>query len=313
MPCTQRRSHGNCGGRRFHPWMTPGHPPFHPYMMARFHPFFMTAENEGEDKDFPQMNFSGNDKSTWNESEANYSFQMDVPGVKDNHITIEEKDGEIEVTAIRMSNDTEVSKTYQEIFFVRPSTADLANTVATLDNGVLEIIVPKKSNAPVEVEIENTSPYEPSVEFKEFRTSMDLPGVKLSDIKVQIRQDKAYIEATRQVGDHVIPIRRIIEVQVSSVDATNARAFLQDGVLTLVAPIQENDQEEIKPSGMRTIPVFTTNDAEVPSVFATLSLDEDAGKGEEAAMIVETVTEENEKEEWEKVNEDVNKPASAMK
>jgi HSP20 family molecular chaperone IbpA len=272
-----------------------------------FHAFMMNAEDDEEHESVPQMNPFQKNKTTWNESEENYIFHMDVPGVKAHQITIEEKDGEIEVTAIRLSHDNEVSKTYQEILYVRPSAVDLSNTVATLDNGVLAIVVPKKSNEPLDIQVESAAPPEPTVDGNEFRASMDMPGVKTTDLKAQIRQDKVYVEATRQVGDRVVTIRRIIEVQPSSVDVGRARAFLQDGVLTFAAPILE--ENEAKSPGMRTIRVTPANDAGVPSAFASLSLNEDAGQGEEAPMVVETVAEDNDKEEWEKVNEDGKKAA----
>ncbi|CAB9498881.1 expressed unknown protein [Seminavis robusta] len=306
MPCSQRPfRHGHHGHR--------GHRGgFHPYMMMRggfphFHPFFMAANESAEEDSSPMSMFQKN-KSTWNETEENYIFQMDVPGVKAHQITIEEKDGEVEVTAIRMNNKNEIEKTYQEILYVRPTTSDLANTVATLDNGVLTVIVPKKSNDPVNIETETTSPPE-ATDDKEFRISIDLPGVKAPDLKAHARQGKVYIEATRKIGDRVLKLHRTIETQdLASVDVAHARAFLQDGVFTLVVPSNQEeamDSDEKKPAGMRTI--WVTSEDEVPAALASLYLDD---KDEELkeAMVVETVTEDD-KEGWEQVNEDTKKPA----
>lgn len=263
--------------------------------------------DENQEEEAANMIFLQNNQTEWNESEDSFIFQMDVPGVKAHQISIEEKDGEIEVSAIRMSSEVEITKTYQETLYVRPSTSDLTNILATLDQGVLTIIVPKKSNDPIDIETESGSPPAVADDNEEFRTSVDLPGVKASDLKVRASQDKVYIKATRKIGDHLMIIRRTIEVQPSSVDATRARAFLGDGVFTFAAPYRKEDSDNQKPAGMRHILVTgAATDDEVPSAMASLRLDENTGKTDDTAMVVETVTEDD-KEEWEEVGQNAKK------
>merc|ERR1719218_594481 len=136
MPsCSSRRSN-HCFARRFHPYaLNP---------MAAF-----LFDDDDDDDMIPSASFLQQytkNKARWNEEESNdsYTIDMDVPGVKLQQITVEETNGEIEITAIRVNNEGEVLDTYQDIFYVPPSAADLSNTTATLKDGVLTIKVPKK-------------------------------------------------------------------------------------------------------------------------------------------------------------------------
>jgi len=351
MPCSQRRYQNHCGrggggGMRFHHH-------HHPYMA--FHPFFHCSNSEGgqaQEEILAHLlnmipttsnnnNDSGNDndtsaatktKSRWNESDDAYTFEMDIPGVKARHVTIEEKNGEMEITAIRMSrNGEEVLQTYQEVLYVRPSTSNLAQATATLHDGVLTLTVPKtKRPEPFKVVVESDTPPAPAaVEAMEeedtkteFRVALDLPGVKVKDLQVQVRHNQehhptVFLEATRTLGGRTMMTRRLIHVRPTTTDMTQARAFLQDGVFTLLAPIPtvatNDDQDanaEAKPAAMRTILVtdgeMEEEEEEVPSV-AALNLNEDKTTnvdGEEE-MKVETVVEAD--HGWEEVNDSAKK------
>lgn len=251
-----------------------------------------TPENTEEEiaaQFFPQKN-----KTRWNESEDNYTFEMDVPGVRPHQVVIEEKAGDIEVSAIRMKNESDIEKSYQESLYISPLKADLARTFATLIDGVLTLTVPKKHNDPVDLVPESRAP--PPETLQAFRASLDLPGVKASALKAQGREGKVYVEATRQLGRRTTTLKRVIEVQPASAPISQARVFLQDGVFTLVVPTQSEDADEQKPAGMRTI--YVTQD-EVPEALATLSLEDETSKKEEGpkeAMVVETVLDEEDKE-----------------
>ena len=311
MPCYQRRRHHprHGGGFRFHPY-------FHP----RFHPFF---SDEDEAVTAHLLSVFQNDKARFDEesSDAVYSIAMDLPGVKAHQVTVEETNGEIEITAFRTNEKGDLTKTYQDIMYVHPRTADLGNIQALLTDGVLTVTVPKVSNEPLVVVAEAGSPPEPLGEENEFRVSLDLPGVKPSNLQLQYRprEQQAHVKATRTIATRIIEMERTIDVKSasSSIDMEQARAFLCNGVFTLVAPVnREMDTgAENGSNSMKTI-VVTDGDA-LPSM-ASLHLDdssmsndaEDDSKKPAASNLVETVNaEEDEKEEWEEVKTDV--PAAA--
>jgi len=248
---------------------------------------------------------------------------MDVPGVKAHHVTVEETKGDIEITAIRMNDDNEnneVSKTYQDIFYVRPHTADLANMQALLTDGVLTITVPKKEDEPIDIVPEAGCPPDANNSIdNEFRVSLDLPGVKPSHLKLQSRrcgrdgQTVVHLEATRKIGSRTFQLERKLKIEESSTDMARARAFLYNGVFTLTAPTTAQQSEDMdsdgatgatstKKSATRTI-IVTDGDA-VPSIASLhLAGDYDHEEVEDtkvaAANMVETADEEE--KDWEEV------------
>ena len=254
-------------------------------------------------------------KGRWNDDSTNYSFQLDIPGVLAHNITIEELNGDIEVTAIRFDTTTgDIFKTYQDTFYLKPTEAILSDTTAILKDGVLTILVPKKKpEEPVQVEVESTSP-PPSVAYvdkTEFRITVDLPGVKTDDITVQYgpsTDGKAvHLEARRLMDDGTIRYtRRTFDLgnQAATSNMALARAFLQDGIFTLVAPPIHGitDSESTADStAMRMIAVTEENghgQSVAPSAFAALRLSGE--DGETNAMVVDTVSASEEKE-WEQV------------
>ena len=91
-----------CHGRRFHHHHPRFHR-FHPYFPPHHHPFFY-AQAMVDDEQEPSF-LDNKNKARVRETQDRYVVQMEIPGVKVQHVTIEETKGEIEITAIRM-NDT---------------------------------------------------------------------------------------------------------------------------------------------------------------------------------------------------------------
>ena len=296
--------------------------PFHRFQ-HRHHPFAMRGGG------FPGFMFanaleqhlmSNSDlkhKARVHETEQAFIIRMDVPGVKSHQVGIEEKNGEVEIVAIRMDNSqTNVAHTYQEVLYVDPYKADLENTQAHLDQGVLMIEIPKKVT-PEMIQLEPVAEHPPastSEESDEFRIEADLPGVKPSQLhlKVSTKENILYLRANREVGQSSIMVTRRMFAVPRDADMAAARAYLLDGVFTLVAP----KYPELKEGALRVIPV---ND--IPSLDG-LSIHEDEKKEDEEPLVapnddskqdvaestktedevmVETVPEE--KEEWEHVDD----------
>ena len=294
----------------------------HFYPFRRFQPYILRS-GDGDDDDFLAATLSGmpwgghhrsmlQNKVRIIESDSAYTALMDVPGVKVPNVTVEEKDGEIEITAIRMNrtNDEEVYKTYQDIFYVDPAIVDPLQTQANLKNGVLTITVPKKPPVQTTITIEDAYPPSPpdtssmnDSKEEEFRFAMDLPGVHLNDLSVEFHRNSIVtVSGKRNVGNRIVEVERSLEVR-PSVDMTQAKAYLQDGVFTLIAPTRCGGGNAISSDNVRIIPV---NEDNIPTV-ASLSLDDktmseevNSNDDKEEDVMVETA--ETEKD-WEKIEE----------
>lgn len=175
------------------------------------------------------------------ESEKAHTLRMDVPGVKADRITIEEKNGEVEVTALRMRGE-EVANVYQEVFYLNPFQFEFENAKATLTNGVLTLRIPKKeySNRLVQVE---SAPVPHDLEDSVFVHSLDLPGVAATGLEVRIVQDRVHLKGKRYLGDKRICVQRTFDVP-PSMSSIQARALLQDGVFTFLAPVPSRTLED---------------------------------------------------------------------
>lgn len=180
------------------------------------------------------------------EQDDSWTIFMDMPGVKTDNIEIEEDQGNLKVLAKRKTDD-KVTATYQQVFALDPVTADASNISTELADGVLTITIPKKPKpAPVTVEvIAGDAPEEAEDPSTEFRYSVELPGVKASGVKIEFRDGTMYLEAERKKGRFASSVQRMFTVG-HSVDMQNAKAYLIDGILTLVAPRLDESKPETR-------------------------------------------------------------------
>lgn len=238
-----------------------------------------------------------NNKARTEDSEQAHTIRMDIPGVKADRVSIEEKDGEIEITAVRVDAEGEVSKIYQEIFYVNPFRSDVENARATVTNGVLSLTIPKNDTNNKIVEVESTS-VPSDLPSDIFRYSTDLPGVAASGLNVEIVDDRIHFQGKRALGDKRILVEHSFEVP-PSMDISQARALLVDGVFTFLAPIHNKEAA----ASLRTILVEDEMLIE-PSVAEMKIGDDDEMNQDEAdgELAVETVDEgEKGSESWEQV------------
>jgi len=257
------------------------------------------------------------------ESNKAHIVRMDVPGVKADRITIEEQNGEVEITAVRMQGK-EVTKVYQEVFYLNPYQFDFEQTKATLTNGVLVVNIPKneeESNSLVEVE---STPVPTDLDSNVFVHSLDLPGVAASSLEVQIVKDQVHLRGKRSLGDKRIRVQRSFEVP-PSMSTLQARALLQDGVFTFLAPIppshegrgflrhiwvQEGEEEE-EMEVEASVATMKISEDENTNYAKQDGADEDMKEQDVEDVNVETVDEEaearKETDSWEEVRSDENK------
>jgi HSP20 family molecular chaperone IbpA len=216
-------------------------------------------------------------RTTTSDNDDAHEVRMDVPGVKAERISIDEKNGEIEITAVRMNGQKEVAKVYQEVFYLNPFRYDIDQAKALLANGVLSLTIPKSQAGKVQTFAVESDSVPAELPLNVFQESLDLPGVPASSLQVKLIEDRIHLTGKRSLGETKrVLAQRSFEVP-PSIDTLQARALLQDGVFTFLAPIHETEDDG---QHLRTIFV-QEGSMEVESAAASMAdvkiTDEDAG------------------------------------
>jgi HSP20 family protein len=188
------------------------------------------------------------------EHEDNFNLTMDLPGVKENDVKITEEDFFLTIEAVRKANDKEVCKFFFK-FTLDKKSVKPEGIKANLADGVLTVTIPK-TPAPKTFEI-TPSAFDPPAEAEGgtfFR--VDMPGVKLEDLKVSVTGDELFISAERKKGTTTSVFKRFFTVD-EKVDTEKLAAFFSDGVLTLTAPMKAGFEAETAVT-VRTFPVNKT-------------------------------------------------------
>jgi HSP20 family molecular chaperone IbpA len=191
-----------------------------------------------------------------------YFLTVDLPGVKAADLKIEKSNGKLHIDAERTQGKVKHSKYVQSFAFDERIT-DFSKTNAVLQDGVLSMTIPKKEREvpkPYSLTI-NTS--EPSTNQDDSKKkyaifSLDLPGMKASDLKAEFTKECVlHLHGQRKDlhGKVMNEIERLLPLNEKVIDTTALEAVLQDGVLTIMAPCRTS-------SANRTIEVSTEPAAE---------------------------------------------------
>ena len=108
---------------------------------------------------------------------------------------------------------------------------------------------------------------------------IDLPGVKVADLKVTVKKESIHVQGERKYGERVFNYTRKGSFDERKVDASKMVAYLADGVLTITAPPKHVPDPTL-------IPISTLNETDNDK-------EEDIVVEKEEQVSVETV-EENE-------------------
>ena len=221
------------------------------------------------------------------DTEDKYTISFDLPGVKIQDVKLQVKDSVLHVTAERKAGDKTVAKLAQH-FALDENLVDPALLRASLTDGVLTITAPKKEEpAPVVVSIQTSEP--PAVDEAGLHLTLDVPGIKASDMKVEFHKGKlsvsgerikTSVQGKRQI---VSKVNRYFQIKEKLLDSLKIQAFLSDGVLTVTAP-----PKPVAPAKQIEIPASTSKEIEAVS--------EPEPKKDDTAdeIVVETVTQEDE-------------------
>ena len=219
-------------------------------------------------------------------------FSLDLPGIKASDTKVEIHNGVLKVEAERKhSND---QTTIKRCFCVKDIAAvESDNIHASLEDGVLRITIPKKvdgehaeeaTSSPIPVWAEYSSETTESDSDTSIRFSVDLPGVSLSNAKLEVKNDTISLQATRQLFGKESTTKRRFAIDTEKVDVTTLKGHLVDGVLTIIG------SKKVCHAPKQIVV------ADGSSVSATMSIENATESNEEEdIVIVETVTEEEKK------------------
>ena len=214
-------------------------------------------------------------------------FSLDLPGIKASDTKVEIHDGVLKVEAERKRGDDRTTK-IQRSFSVK-DIVDLESDDlhANLEDGGLRITIPKKTPDDKEEEISTSIPVEAgyptetneSASDTKVHFSVDLPGVSLSNVTLEVKNDTVSVHATRTLFDRESTTKRYFTIDTDKVDASTLKGYLADGVLTVIG------SKRVVP-GPKQI-VVTTG----PAVSAEMIVEknETGSKDEDDLVIVETV------------------------
>jgi HSP20 family molecular chaperone IbpA len=188
-------------------------------------------------------------------------ISLDLPGVKDNEVQVEFHNGVVKV------------ETNQHILQFRVSEKRLDHEAirADLTNGVLSVTIPKKAEeAPrtIPVSLEYPTTESTTDGDKSIRFTVDLPGVKAEDLKLEIKDSTLSLHAKRYYGERVTSTDKHFAVDETKVDASAFKAHLANGVLTITGTRKERSEPAV-----HSIPVSING--EDPPVAATIDTDKD--------------------------------------
>jgi HSP20 family molecular chaperone IbpA len=198
-----------------------------------------------------------------NETESSYDFSFDVPGVKasDLKVTIEDRGRILHVSGERKIITNNRNKSYKSTYDRRVSIpkdiVDFANASATVNDGVLSISLPKTADIvddndkkTQEVTTVMVSTEDPELHENMYNLSVDVPGVKAADIKLEVTNvnEKIMLTLTStrkgRNGAKDTILKRFWSFG-DDVDTSGFKAYLVDGVLTVVASKLEDEIIEV--------------------------------------------------------------------
>jgi HSP20 family molecular chaperone IbpA len=202
-------------------------------------------------------------------------FSIDMPGIKSSDTKVEIRNGVLSVNAERKIG-TNGSAKYAQHFLLKDSDARSEEVHANLSDGVLTITIPKKEETkPIAIPVlAEYAPPKSENDDKDVRFTVDLPGVSVSNVKLEISDDTITLHAERTVFEKVSSIDKYFSVDRTKVDVSAFKAYLTDGVLTITGYLKDPEQ----PKSITVVDGLTDMTIE----------DERKGHDE---IIVETVTE----------------------
>jgi len=192
----------------------------------------------------------------FSESKDGIRLSIDLPGVKNKDVNVEFENDTLCISGIRYHHHhhhhdpchRSSQKSFLRRFAIDGNVVDTSNTKANLVDGVLVITAPKKAKeedriVPITTN-QHTSlsiPADQDGENKDnnntFTIVVDVPGVKSSDLKVDIIEDGKIMRVAGHRHGRA-PFVRLFSIDNAkeTIDTSKLEGSLADGVLVLKAP-----------------------------------------------------------------------------
>jgi HSP20 family molecular chaperone IbpA len=166
-------------------------------------------------------------------TKGGYALALDVPGVQPSNLHVHLRNNEELVVETERSNS---ARSLSRRFDLDLLTMDTSGIKAELSNGVLTLFIPRQAApAPVQVPISTEAAFADSEDVAVLY-SLDTPGVSVDAITATLSGRILTVHAERQRGSFLAKVQQRILVNVATVDTSAVKGYLNDGVLTIVAP-----------------------------------------------------------------------------
>ncbi len=248
------------------------------------------------------------DKVYFTKSENTLELAMELPGIKPKDVSVTLDGSVLKILAAARRRDEKVVKNYQREFTLDRKLVNLAGVSATLSDGILTIDLPRNP-APEPMTITPLAMDPPQLDDKDEGTildvSIELPGVKLADMKVSVKGTELSVQATRKRASSSSVLKRRFTIPEDS-DMKQASAYLMDGILTIMAPKKTNAEVTYRE---RSIPVTAAiQSSDDRDVNENTAKNKQTSKNEEV-VVVETAVEEADNETAEDTTKEEEHPS----
>lgn len=200
------------------------------------------------------MNFiRGNMKYHICDTDISCQIHLDVPGVKHMDMAVDVlNENIVRVAVTRCDRNLITTNMMQHLYIRKNSAVNVLDMSAVVQDGVLILDIPKvPPSQPIEVTVADMNETDSFIQEDEIIMELDLPGIKSSDIKIQIHDHgKMFIHAKRNVTTtHIIHIHKTLEIDMKRiVDINKMKASLMNGVLIMTAPTKTDEDSTNNPS-----------------------------------------------------------------
>lgn len=174
------------------------------------------------------------------------SLSIDLPGIKNKDLNVKFENDTLVISATRHyhhgSHEPRADRSIVRRFAIDGNIIDSTTFKANLADGVLIITASKKSkeedrNIPITTEAHEVPTNRSDHDETTFEISVDVPGVKSTDLQVDVIEDGKLLRVAGQRRGHVPFVRLFsIDTNQETIDVSNLRGNLSDGVLVMKAP-----------------------------------------------------------------------------
>eukprot|EP00540_Astrosyne_radiata_P014209 CAMPEP_0116857290 /NCGR_PEP_ID=MMETSP0418-20121206/20461_1 /TAXON_ID=1158023 /ORGANISM="Astrosyne radiata, Strain 13vi08-1A" /LENGTH=402 /DNA_ID=CAMNT_0004490937 /DNA_START=674 /DNA_END=1882 /DNA_ORIENTATION=- len=264
---------------------------------------------------------------------------IDIPGININDLQVNIKNQKLNISGQRKTTTTTGADrvyTIQKEYALDDTYLDTTGIQANLSDGVLVVIIPKKNKQrpqPQFVHVtqdSHDSTDDGTAETNQVKFPVDIPGVKLEDLEVTIKEDGVLrIVGKRTIGNRKdCNVVHELSLDHNTLDLLQIKANLSEGVLLVsipkkaVEPARRIEISEDSFEGTLSKQDHDSEDGKIQKAGTTKATEEKEESGEteaqistdtEAEMTVETVEEgevvntdeksEDATDDWEQVKE----------